>query len=171
MAKTFIELYAMKVDDLRKQCKIEKKATTGTKKELIKRLFPEANNYVFMDKTLSELKQICRNRGWGGYSKQKWAELIIRLQPKSQMKTPDTILPIELVMIIRKQATDISKYEFQRKQCEKRLNKILFYIKVTKCNYFYKLNKECRELLLTPNQKTIIHQFIEKYFYNTYGFY
>ena len=162
MTKTFIELYTMKVVDLRKQCEEEGKRKTGTKMELIKRLFPEAETYVFLDKKISELKQICKNRGWSGYSKQKWAELIVRLQPKSQTKTPKTILPMELVMLIRKQATDMSVEELRLKKQKQTFARIMVYIERTKCGAFYKaVNTHPLRSILTPKQKTIIHHVIE----------
>ena len=161
MVKTFIELHAMKVAVLRKQCEEEGKSKHGTKMELVKRLSPETENYLFLDKKVSELKQMCKNRGWKGYSKQIWAELIVRLQPKSQLKTPKTILPMELVMLIRKQATDMSVKELRLKKQKQTFSEIMLYIERTSSRAFYNVVNSTTFQVLSPKQKTIIHQLIE----------
>ena len=157
MTKTFAELCATKVVDLRKQCEKEGKGKTGNKMELVKRLFPEAETYVFLDKKLHELKQISKSRGMNGYSKQKWSELIVRLQTKATKPN----LPMELVMFIRKQATDMSFEELRRKKQKQTFRKMMVYIERTNCRVFYEIINGLSPRLLNSKQKTIIHQVIE----------
>ena len=161
MSKTFTELCDMKVADLRQQCDEKGKHKNGTKIELVKRLLPETETYVFLDKKVSELRQVCKTRGLRGYSKQKWAELIVRLQPNSQMKTQKPILPTELVMFIRKQATDLSKEELRLKKRKQVFKKIRVYINQSKCRPFYMVHMATFRLL-SIKQKTTIHRILEK---------
>ena len=57
----FLQLSNTKIEDLRKECKTRKLQTKGKKIDLIKRLLPEVNDYIYLDKNKKELLRLCDN--------------------------------------------------------------------------------------------------------------